>query len=246
MKKIQIVVIALLAGISSVDAQSIAVINTADGSTIANGSSFYQATTAGNIIEVDFEFKNTSSSSKNYHVKKYDLQVNKVNSSDLAEAYYCTGLNCYPPTTTITPTPVTLGANTTIALKLYLSEASAVGESTIKYEIYDVANPGDMVSFTIKYNGPLSVKTTENVVALSDIYPNPASSKAFINLNSIAVISGNVSITNTLGSVVSSKAVEISQGKNTISLDTENLTSGIYFVTIYAKNQRLVKKFYIN
>jgi hypothetical protein len=247
MKKIYFLAVTLLAGISSLDAQSVVVRNTADGSTIANNSVFYEGTTAGNISELDFEFKNTSASNKNYNVRRYDLAVNKVSATDSAEAYYCTGLNCYPPTTTITPSPVAVNANSTVALKLYLTEASVVGQTSIKYEVYDVANPTDMVTFTVKYNSPLSVKTTENVFSLSDVYPNPVNTKAFIGLNSVAAISGgSISITNSLGSVVSLKGLDIAQGKNTIPLETENLSSGIYFVTITAKNQRIIKKFYIN
>jgi hypothetical protein len=247
MKKIYFLAVALFAGISSLDAQSITVRNTADGSTISNGSVFYGVTTASNITEIDFEFKNTSATSKNFHVKRYDLVVNKISATDSAEAYYCTGLNCYPPTTTITPAPVALGANSTIALKLYLTEASAIGQTSIKYEVYDAANPTDMVSFTIKYNSPTSVKTTENVFTLSDVYPNPVNGKAFISLNSAAAVNGgSINITNSLGSVVSLRGLDLSQGKNTIPLETESLASGIYFVTITAKNQRIIKKFYVN
>lgn len=245
MKKIYLLGLTLFSGITCLNAQ-IVVRNTDDGSTIPNGSTYYKSTTAGYTEQVDFEFKNTSSSAKNYHVKRYDLLVNKVSATDSAEAYYCTGLNCYPATTTITPNPVALGANSTEALKLYLTEASVVGQSAIKYEIYDINNPSDMTSFTIKYNNPLSVKAMDNMVTISDVYPNPVSSKAFINLNSAVAVGGNVSITNSLGSVVYTKTVDILQGKNTVSLETDNLASGVYFITIQARNQRIVKKFYIN
>lgn len=244
MKKIYSLGLALFSA-ACLNAQ-ITVSDTDDGSAIPNGSTYYRSTTAGNTDEIHFEFKNTSSAAKNYHVKRYDLLVNKLSSTDLAEPYYCTGLNCYPSTTTITPNPIALGAGNTEALKIYLSEASVAGKSTIKYEIYDANNPTDATAFTIVYNNPLSVKSIDHVVAVSDVYPNPVSSKGFINLNSEATLDGQMTVVNSIGSVVYSKNIEIAQGKNTISLETENLASGVYFVTLQARNQHIVKKFFIN
>ena len=248
MKTLYLLAFTLFTGLSFLNAQSIIVRNTADGATIGNGSVFYQGTTANAVSELDFEFKNTSTSTKNYNVRRFDLVVNKVSSNDSAEAYYCTGLNCYPTTTTITPTPVTVNANSTVALKIYLSEASVAGQSSIKYEIYDASNINDISSFTVKYNNILSVKTLEGPqISVSDVYPNPVSSKGYINLNATNSADNSIlNITNTLGSVVLSKTIDISQGKNTISLETENLTSGVYFITIVVKHQRIVKKFYVN
>jgi hypothetical protein len=107
----------------------------------------------------------------------------------------------------------------------------------------------DFIEFTVKYNNPLaSVKTnTALFLNVSDVYPNPSNTKAFITINTTTdVNSAALSITNSLGAIVSSKNIELNVGKNVIPLDIETLSSGIYFTTITSGNSKTVKKIIIN
>ena len=82
---------------------------------------------------------------------------------------------------------------------------------------------------------------------VSDVYTNPSNTKAFITINTITdVNSAALSITNSLGAIVSSKNIELNVGKNVIPLDVETLSSGIYFTTITSGNSKIVKKIIIN
>jgi hypothetical protein len=82
---------------------------------------------------------------------------------------------------------------------------------------------------------------------VSEVFPNPSNTKASIVVNALSDLNtSTVSILNTLGSVVSSKNIELFMGKNTVSLDVETLSSGIYFATITSGNFKTVKKFTIN
>lgn len=248
MKKLLLLASTLfISSLNLMSQSSILVTLSGNGSTVTNNATFYvTADPTALAAETDFSFKNISVSTKTLAVKRTDIHLNKVSSSDSAEAYFCTGLNCYPASITVSP-DVILNANASESLKTYLQEASVEGTSDVKYEVYDVNNPTDKLSFTISYNNILSVKNLNSVFAnVSDVYPNPSANKTqiavYINNN---VNNGFVTISNSLGSVVSSKHVELSSGKNIIHLDSENLSTGIYFATITSNNQKIVKKFTI-
>lgn len=117
----------------------------------------------------------------------------------------------------------------------------------------DGAHQWEGVNFSIKGNGNAGILTVENIksgdYALGvwdeehasvkensselniNIYPNPAEDKINIELKN--EIKGNVVITNQLGQVVKEMNID---GKE-LTIDIEDLTSGIYFINI--SNQRM-------
>lgn len=250
MKKIYLFILAIFSGILASNAQSIKVTRNSDGAVISDNDLMYVSAPAGGLpAETDFTFKNIGASTKSFKVKRIDVQLNKVNvpTGDTAEPYFCTGLNCYPSTTTITPSAITLTVNGTESLITYLQEASVEGVSTVKYEIYDIANTSDKLTFTISYNNPLSVKNNNALFSsVSEVFPNPANNRAQLTVHSSSTsLNNSLTITNALGSIVSSKSVAFNSGKNLVLLDVENLTNGIYFVTLTNGNTKIVKKFTI-
>ena len=213
---------------------------------LTNGVNIANTTVAGYQTNNDFDIKNTSTVTQTLTVRRYDDLLNKISMSDSASASYCTGTNCYTPQTKITT--FVLAANATIVLKADLQEASIIGESAVRYKIYNANNTVDALSFTIKYNAPASIKNNSNVLAsVSDVFPNPSASKASVNIISTQNADNvKVAIINSLGTLISSKLVDVSTGKNTIALDIENLGTGLYFATINQGSQRITKKIIIS
>lgn len=213
---------------------------------VTNGLNIITTTTASTQSHYDLEVKNTSATSQVYTVKRFDDLLNTVGSGDAAAASFCTGSNCYVPATTTAT--FSLLPNETVILKADLEEASVVGLSDVRYRVYDTDNSMDAITFTLKYNGTVSVKNINNALtSVSDVYPNPSQGKTILNLVSTSNLSQvKLNILNSLGSVVSSKMLEINSGKNQINLETENLNSGLYFVTISQGNQQITKKITIN
>jgi hypothetical protein len=248
MKKLILIISSLIIAISNLDAQtSIELTNNSTGIVITNNSDILEDVATGGQSHVYIQLKNISSSTVTYAVKKTEILINSG-----ADAYFCWGGQCFPTTTTVTPAAnyKTLAAGEVYAPQsFYYDENVAAGYSEIKYEIYNINNPNDAIAFTFKFNPTLtSIKNNSlHVASISDVYPNPAVNKAqlLINCNSI----GNnavINITNALGSVVISKNIELSLGKNAVVLDTESLTSGVYFATILTNNTKTIKKFTIN
>jgi hypothetical protein len=248
MKKLLLIASSLLIGLTNLNAQtSIELTNNSTGDPITNNIVFTEEVTTGGQSHVYIQLKNISSSTVVYGVKKYDITINAG-----GDAYFCWGGQCFPTTTTITPAinQVTLTAGQTYAPQsFYYDETISEGYTEVKYEVYDVNNTSDAVTFTFKFNPTLaSVKDNGSLFSsISDVYPNPSVNKAQIIVNSkVNNNNASISITNALGSIVSVKNIELSAGKNTIHLDSENLNSGIYFATISSGNNKIVKKFTIN
>lgn len=248
MKKLLILTYGLIIGLTNTNAQSsIQLTNNSAGGVITDNSIIYENVPTGGQSHVYIQLKNIGSVTNTYSLKRTDVVLNSG-----ADAYFCFGGQCFPSTTTVCPVAnyvtLTAGQNDT-PQSLYYDENLAAGYSEIKYELYNVNNLSDAVTFTFKFNSSLaSVKDYESILSsISDIYPNPSINKAQLLVSSRANInSAAVNIINTLGTVVSTKNIELAVGKNTITLDLENLSSGIYFATISVGDSKVIKKFTIN
>ena len=247
MKKLLLLASTLIIGLTNFSAQtSIQLTNNSTGNPITNNSVILEDVATGGQSHVYLQLKNISSSSVTYAVKKTEIVINSG-----ADAYFCWGGQCFPSSTTVTPVAnyATLTAGEVYAPQsFYYDENSTEGYSEVQYELYNVNNPNDAITFTFKFNpNLLSVRNNGNLfTSISDVYPNPSANKAQIMINSKINTNTSVSIVNALGSVVSVKNIELFAGKNSIHLDSENLNSGIYFATISSGNTKIVKKFTVN
>jgi hypothetical protein len=225
---------------------------TGGGSVITNSMVIYRTVGAGVMDQIDINIKNISTSTKSYKMRTYYDLRHVVAPGDSSNPYFCFGTSCFPVNTLVSANSITLTANQTVSgTSVHYDESfTAAGASSIRYKIYDMNNASvDFIEFTVKYNNPLaSVKTnTALFLNVSDVYPNPSNTKAFITINTTTdVNSAALSITNSLGAIVSSKNIELNVGKNVIPLDIETLSSGIYFTTITSGNSKTVKKIIIN
>ena len=213
----------------------------ASAAVVSNGANIVEYTISTLVTTRLFEIKNTSASTKTIAVARYDEVLNTITPSDKAHAYFCLGTNCFTPTT-YTATVVLL-ANQTTTLTTDLEEASSMGLSNVRYKTYIMGNSSDSLSLTLRYNGVVSVKNQGNLIqTISDVYPNPSSSKAFVTINVGFPLDVKVTIINSLGAVISTKTAELQSGKNTLSLDCESLPTGLYFVSINHGSQVIKKK----
>lgn len=82
----------------------------------------------------------------------------------------------------------------------------------------------------------------------SMIYPNPTSSKAVLLVSSNVSVQANITITDVTGKVVDvvSENSELVIGQNKIQLSTENLSNGIYFVTLNTSLGKETVKLVVN
>lgn len=83
----------------------------------------------------------------------------------------------------------------------------------------------------------LSVANTGSVITSVKAFPNPANNEVYVPFNLNAKANVNVTLTNTVGQVISTQAFNnANEGKATFN--TSSLSNGIYFVTVEANGQR--------
>ena len=109
-----------------------------------------------------------------------------------------------------------------------------------------VSNPWGSSDTTITISKPcvgIEELSVANTVA---VYPNPTEGNLSINLTTFENSDIQVSIFNTLGSLVSVQNVNSVFGTSSIDVDLANQTNGVYFVQIKVANEVITKKVTLN
>ena len=253
-KRILLASTLLISSLVSFAQSTLLVTETAHGATISNGQVIYLTVGAVGSSQYDLNIKNISSTTKTYKMKMFYDVRNYVAVGDTANPLFCFGGTCEVPNTMVSK-PETLTPNqdaiaNSHPISVHYDEASVAGYSSIRYRLYDINNSTvDSMEFTMKYNdATASIRTNASLLSyVSNVFPNPSNTKASLNVTSLYDVNNAVvSITNALGSIVSSKHIELYSGKNTIDLDSQALSSGLYFATITVNNAKITKKFTIN
>lgn len=126
-------------------------------------------------------------------------------------------------------------------------------------ELYDPSDfrlsAASAASAGASFSGPQfagQVTSIENLIKGSingfNLYPNPAKAYTTISFNMVEKNKATINVYNLLGSSVStlSQSNEFEKGNNTISLNTSNLSSGIYYVVLEINGSKETKKLIIN
>lgn len=78
------------------------------------------------------------------------------------------------------------------------------------------------------------------------LYPNPVHDVLFLNIKAVANETINIAVINYLGIIVLNKTVSLSSGRNSISVDMQNLPPGAYLLKVSNKersdNYKLIKE----
>jgi hypothetical protein len=240
MKRNYLLTCALAFSIIGSKAQTVEITDLKNNSVVLNNTQIINETRPGTTATHYFQMKNISSSSQVFSIRKTVIQMNKVAEGDSSVIYFCTGVDCFDAS--VTSNTVQIAAGDTVRFTADLDEATVAGSSKVEYKFS--AN-GESIILNMIYNAsPVAIAKNASVFSnISGVYPNPASSKAYIAISSPREVSGvRVAIINSLGAKVSNKEVSLSNGKNVISLDTENLSPGIYFVSVNYGSNVVTKK----
>lgn len=114
------------------------------------------------------------------------------------------------------------------------------------YKIYFTRFDGSStgkIEFSSEKVGSSSIKDIESLNTIS-LYPNPANTNATLVLDAKSNADLTYTIYSMLGKQIETKNIEVSAGLNAISLNIENLNSGIYLVQVKngSKSQTLKLK----
>jgi hypothetical protein len=205
---------------------------------VSNNQVFTGSVAAMGTASHHFDIKNISANTITVTVRKYEDLINTVTISDKAAAYYCFDGVCWSPSIITATYQLTAGSSFSFIPKL--DEASVMGESNIRYR---VSSSGYDLYLTLKYNIPAGIKDLLTEFSSLSLYPNPSSGEIFAKIKSESDLNtANLIIYNSLGSIVKAKEIEINKGYNLLSLGTEQLSAGIYFVQFNQGKSRITKK----
>jgi hypothetical protein len=236
-------------------------------STVTNGSTIAEISTPSGQTNTKIKIKNNAASTQTFNVIRSVVSQNPA--LDLSTTpsnpttYFCFGYSCFTSnvstagpgdytvllaagqTSTTFPTSDNSDANGQ-PFSIYLDEAATIGNYAVRYKVFVTNNTNDTVSFIITYNGPAGIKNNEGLTASFDIYPNPASSQSILHLNSDKSSETTVIVTNVAGQIVYTKKHTLNPGSNSITLNHENLSSGIYSVSLKTNEAIVTKKLIIS
>lgn len=205
---------------------------------------FYEQAEPMQTAEHAFSLKNTGNSTQTVSVRKTELSLHTISAIDKAEAFFCTGVTCYP--SSVYSGSVVIEAGKTVVFKAQLIEAGTKGESVVLYKFVNNAN-GDALQFTLRYN--------DKAMAVNDVAePWPVIeldfSKASAQTPSFYVHlpqmdgAARFRILNSLG--VEIYACELLQDSNKIELSDEMpaCTGGLFYVNVqngfYSRTKKIL------
>jgi hypothetical protein len=227
MKKIILSVIALISSVT-IGFSQLAVQDTT-GATLSNGDTVYVNGVAGyQSSSRFFIYNSTKTLSANVICVPTGIAVSGCTYS------ICVGSACYKIVADnvnfMSPTfSVPAGKDTNALYTDY--NPSAAGTTVIRYDVR-TASASDSTWFFVKFVAtPTSVPTiTANNLRMSSLYPNPANS--VVSFTYHTDYNGTMSIYNSLGQVV--KTVNVSSAKESMSIDTSDMPSGVYICRLQA------------
>jgi PKD repeat protein len=128
----------------------------------------------------------------------------------------------------------------TICLTVTDSAANCTSTYCDTAGVYRVASSGGISSVTILGTN-VGIDEEEEISNMNIVVaPNPVTDQTTLNIESLKSGKITLTITSVLGQMISNESLNLSEGKNSIRLSTENLTSGIYFLSLSQKD-KLIK-----
>lgn len=144
-----------------------------------------------------------------------------------------------------TTLPATIKKDSTYTVTYTEPRKTWVASSNLTHAIAFIQNSSDK-SILSAYQSPAAWKAGVREVNTGNkmlVYPNPATSKAYVSVDFDKVSIGNVIVTDLMGrTVYNSGALEFAARNNTVVIPTDNLASGFYNVTIATEEGKLTQR----
>lgn len=92
---------------------------------------------------------------------------------------------------------------------------------------------------SLTISAPTGITEHKSIILSSSVAPNPMADLTNVNFESEKTMKGKIEIVNVLGAIALSQEIDITNGANSVNINTENVTSGIYFLRIVSDNKTL-------
>lgn len=244
MKKIFTLFAITVAGLG-LHAQSFQLLDPDNGSADVSNTTFdFWSDPSMDVIK-ELNLKNNSSSSKTVKMKR--TFVSGVNTSlpDQDTIEICWNV-CLAPTwgTTQTAGNVTVAAGGVasfsgngIGFHGTLKPCSILGVRVVRYTFWDASNTNDSVSVVFNYHVTATGVAENNIKQFnfSNPMPNPAAGSTSIKYDFPTSAKAKIKLYNAVGALVKEIKIEDQIGK--ITIDTDELSNGIYFYSLIVNDK---------
>lgn len=194
--------------------------------------------TTGQAIKIPIQLRNTGEKPQFYiiRVAEADLKAGQ-------KGYFCLNGDCL--TEDVTEISKRVEAFTTLSGLYYTLETGlATGQSHLTFEVSAKGSSAPTqlpVTIMIDEKQPKNVVFKSKDIMIHEIYPNPASSTAYIDYELYNDRKeAKIVIHNILGTSMGEQ--ELSSSENRAKILTEELSPGIYFYTVYLDNEGLITR----
>jgi len=193
----------------------------------------------GETIKVPLRFKNTSEKPVTLVIRKVDEQLGSTQ-----KKYFCIDNNCLDSKVEDYVVKVEPGQTTTnlyVALEAGLNQ----NESSLQYIAFNKSNPGQSLEVTLNFNveeklGKANIYNSR-LITLYDVYPNPAVEYANVAYKLTGdQVKAKILVHNIIGNVIGEYS--LSALDSSVRINTEDLSAGIYFYTLYVENEGVMTR----
>lgn len=211
---------------------------------INNNTTLVGGYTTINPIQAEIGVRNGGVSPINVHVRR--TVINAVSGS---RNNFCWGINCYPPSVSLSPTPQNILPGTTDnSFKGDYEPRNNPGISIIKYCFFALGE-NDTACATITFDATTATsihsEVKKTVAQLSDAYPNPANTYSTFSWSlPHGTTATKFQVFNAIGGLVKEADIHTQEGQ--LTLHTNEMSEGLYICTLSSGGKKLVsRKLYV-
>ena len=234
MKKALLILGLILTFGLSVYAQNLTL--TSGGHPISNGDTVTIAGDVLTLLQCTANVTNNAGSAKSVLCRKTHISV--IPGSVVS---ICWGGSCWDSSHYVSDDPTVINAGATVTEFSGHYEAKGhPGISIVKYKFYDMNTVTDSICFFGKFDATVGINES-NLLSTGEIYPNPADNAAYLNYTiSSDVNNAEIRVMDILGNKVQIIPVYEKEGK--VRINTESLTSGVYFYSMTVDGKPMFTK----
>jgi hypothetical protein len=210
----------------------------AQGFDLVDHQETYQAAVS-ETVRIPLKIKNTTDKPQFYIIRKGNNDLGGTQ-----KGYFCLDKNCLEAGIDEFSKRIEPG-ETLSGLYYSLETGLITGQNNLKFEIFIRGNPQGLIQHQVNVNidehRAKSFVFQSKDITIQDVYPNPVTDQAFIDYKiHNESVKAKVVIHNILGSSIGDH--ELPNSENRIKITTDDLTSGIYFYTVYLDNNGVLTR----
>lgn len=193
----------------------------------------------GETIKAQLRIKNTTDKPLSLIIRKSNALIGSTQKS-----YFCIDGNCSEQRTDEYTVRLEPG-QVLSSLQIVLEAGLVSGESSVKYIVFNKANTAEFIefdaNFIVEEKPEKQSIYNSKYITLHDVYPNPVVDNAYVDYKiQNDRVKARIVIHNILGNIVGEYNLPLQENK--VKMRTEELSSGVYFYTLYIDNEGVLTR----